>query len=165
MTDIRLKTVERQDDPPLPLKPPAQVVRVAELSGEHLIVAVEQVGDATLSNGHAAGAQDRVDLRDRAVIAVAQDTHQRDHIEAELVLRQSQSALRLRTVGLVEPGAAGRLTPADLQAQPFNASERHQGAAVLVADPHRAAAPAACILSRTIGSDRMSSSRGSPMTR
>ena len=30
MADVRLKTVERQDDPPLPMKPPAQVVRAGD---------------------------------------------------------------------------------------------------------------------------------------
>ena len=60
-------------------------------------------------------------------------------VEGNVVLRQRQGALGLRPVGLVDPGTAWRLAAADLQAQPFDAAERHQGAAVLVADPHRAA--------------------------
>src|SRR3954467_5475416 len=62
--------------------------------------------------------------------------NQRHDIEAELVLRQGERALGLGTIGLVEAGAAHRLTAADLQTQPHRAGQRHQRASVLVADPH-----------------------------
>ena len=64
----------------------------------------------------------------------------RHDVEAELVLRQGQGPLGLWPVRLVATGAALGLAAADLQTQPLGAGERHQGAAVLVADPHRAAA-------------------------
>jgi hypothetical protein len=115
------------------------VIRAAQLRGQHLVVAVEQGGDAALGDGDAACAQDRVDLRHGAVIAVAQGAHQRHDVEPELVARQRQGPFGLGSVGLVIAGAALSLAAADLQAQPHRAGQRRQGAAVLVADPHTAA--------------------------
>ncbi|MDQ0546727.1 hypothetical protein QO001_005679 [Methylobacterium brachiatum] len=64
MPDVRLQAVEGEDDPILPGQLPAQVNRVAELGGQQLVVAVEQVDHAALGNPDTAPAQDRVDLRD-----------------------------------------------------------------------------------------------------
>jgi hypothetical protein len=56
-----------------------------------------------------------MDLRDAAVLAVAQQADQGDDVEAELVLWQRQGALRLRPVGDVETTAPGRLAASDAQ--------------------------------------------------
>ena len=74
------------------------------------------------------------------MLAVAQGADQRHDVEAELVLRQGERALGLGTVGLVEAGTALRFAAPDLQPQPHRAGERHQRAAVLVADAHGSSA-------------------------
>ena len=100
MADIRLQAVEGQDDPVLSAQLPAQVLRIAEPGGQNFVVAIEQVGHAALGDGHAAITQDRVDLRHRAMIAVAQGADHCHHVEAGLLLSQRQGAFGLRAVGL-----------------------------------------------------------------
>jgi hypothetical protein len=101
------------------------------------------------------------------MLAVAQGADQRHDVEAELMLWQSERALGLRTVGLVEAGAALRLAAADLEAQPHRAGERDQRAAVLVADAHARPAGRAEPANRhqhplTIGNANLGAGHGAP---
>jgi hypothetical protein len=84
----------------------AAVRRRAGRGGDQLVVAVEQVGYAALADRHAAPVELAVDLRHTAVLAVAQIADQRDHIQPELMLRQRQGALGLRSPRLVVAPAA-----------------------------------------------------------
>ena len=58
--------------------------------GDQFVVALEQ--DAAFADRHAAPGQLLMDLWDAAMLAIAQGAGQRDHVEAELMLRQRQSA-------------------------------------------------------------------------
>jgi hypothetical protein len=145
---IRLQAVERQDDLVLPSQLPAQMGGVGELDGHNFVVAVEQVGHAALGDGDPASVQDRVDLWHRAVLAVAQGTHQRHDVEAELLLRQGERALGFRTIGLVKERAALGRAAADLQPQPNRAGQQHERAPLLIAYPHRPAAARAKLADR-----------------
>jgi hypothetical protein len=115
-------------------------VAVGQCGREEFVVAIEQIGDAALRDHHALLPQGRVDLRDGAVVAMTQGSNKRNDVEAELVLGQRQGALSLGPIRPVVARTGGALAAADLQVQAHGARERHQGAAVLVADPHRAAA-------------------------
>src|SRR4051794_11646858 len=108
--------------------------------GDQLVVALEQVGHATLADCYAAPTQLLVDLRDAAVLTVAQGTDQRDHVQPELVLRQRQGGFRLRPPRLMIASTAPILAAPDLQAQTNEAPQRHDRPTVAVADPHRPAA-------------------------
>src|SRR5919112_2446192 len=121
VTDVWLKAVDRQDRPALALQGLAMRRRPGR-GGDQLVVALEQVGHATLTDCYAAPTQLLVDLRDAAVLTVAQGADQRDHVQPELVLRQRQGGFRLRPPRLmVSPTApaltAPALTAPDLQAQ------------------------------------------------
>ena len=140
VADIRLQAVESQDDPALPGQEPPQAMAVGQGGREELVIAVEQIGDAALCDHHASLAQGGVDLRDGAVVAMTQGSNERHDVKAERVLGQRQSALSLGPIRPVVARTRDALAAADLQVQAHSARERHQGAAVLVADPHRAAA-------------------------
>src|SRR3954469_6411280 len=147
VTNIRLKAVDRQDRPALALQGLAMRRRPGR-GGDQLVVALEQVGHATLADRHAAPAQLLVDLRDAAVLTVAQGADQRDHLQPELVLRQRQGGFGLRSPRLMVSTTGPGLTAPDLQAQANQAPQRHDRPTVAVADPHRASAL------RTGGPDR-----------
>mgnify|MGYP001025589054 CR=1 FL=1 len=113
---------------------------VGQRGGEQFVVAVEQIGDGALGDRHPALAQGGMDLGHGAVVAVAQRAHERDDVETELVLGESQSSLGLGSVGLMVARTVLGLAAPHLQAHTHRAGQRHQGAAVLVADAHRAPA-------------------------
>jgi hypothetical protein len=140
MANIRLHSVQRQNDPPLLGQELLQRAALHQPGGEQLVIAVEQIGDAALGDGDAPGGEHRVDLGHAAMLAVAQGPDEGDDVQAELVLGQGQGALTLRPVRLVEAGAVERLAPADLETQADRAGQRHKGAMVLVADAHRGSA-------------------------
>ena len=77
-----------------------------------------------------------MDLRHAAMLTVAQGANQRDHVEAELMLRQHDRALRFRPVGPVVVDAASMLAATNLQPQAHQPSQGRHRAAVLVADRH-----------------------------
>jgi hypothetical protein len=131
--DIRLQSVKSQDHATLPRQRGAQAIIVAKRGRDELIVAVEQMGDRAFRDRHAPLAQAAVDLGHAAVLAVAQGTDQRDHLKAELVLRQHDGTLGFRPVGLVITRAARVLAAADLQAQADQARERGHRVPVVVA--------------------------------
>jgi hypothetical protein len=55
MPDIRLQTVQRQNDLPLLGQKPLQGVTLHQSGGEQLIIAIEQIGDAARGNGDTPG--------------------------------------------------------------------------------------------------------------
>src|SRR3954464_10029225 len=139
VTNIRLKAVDRQDRPALALQGLAMRRRPGR-GGDQLVVALEQVGHAAFADCHAAPTQLPVDLRDAAVLAIAQGADQRDHVQPELVLRQRQGGFRLRPPRLMIASTASILAAPDLQAQANQAPQRHDRPTVAVADPYRPAA-------------------------
>src|SRR4051794_10818772 len=129
--------------PRWPRKYPPQPARVGQAGGEQLVVAVQQVGNAPLGDLQPAPAQGGVDFRHTAVVAVAQHPDQGDNVEAELLLRQRQRALRLRPIGDVKARAARVLAAADPQPQPHPAGQGHHMPAGLVTPPPCAPPPPA----------------------
>jgi hypothetical protein len=86
MADIRLESVDRQDHPPGPRRDPPQPGGIRGGQGQELVVAVQQVADAAGADRHAAADQLGVDLREAAVLGVAEAADQGDDVEAEFVL-------------------------------------------------------------------------------
>src|SRR4051812_32014686 len=113
---------DRQDRPALALQGLA-MRRRAGRGGDQLVVALEQ--DAAFADRHAAPAQLLVDLRDAAVLAVAQGADQGDHLQPELVLRQRQGGFCLRPPRLMIASTAAILAAPDLQAQANQTPQRH----------------------------------------
>ena len=133
---------------------PALLVAAAMVGSAFVLTAAAKPSDAVagrqIGRHHVvpAPAQRRVDLGHAAVVAVAQHADQRHHVQAELVLRQSYRAFRLRPVGTVMARAIVPLAAPDLQPQPHRTRKRHQGAGVVVAQAHRVAASRAGLLHR-----------------
>ena len=105
--------------------------------GQQLVVAVQQVADAARADRHAAADQLGVDLRDAAVLGVAEPADQGDDVEAELVLRQGEAPLLLGPEAGPMAGAVGVAAAADLEPQPDEAVEGGDGAPGLVGRPER----------------------------
>ena len=104
MADVGLEAVDGQDHPAGGRRDPPQPPGVGEREGQQLVVAVQEVGDGAEADGHAAADQLGMDLRDAAVLGVAQGADQGDDVEAELVLRQGEAPLLL---GAERDGVAG----------------------------------------------------------
>jgi site-specific DNA recombinase len=128
VADIGLEAVDGQNhlagrgsDPPEPRG-------VREREGQQLVVAVQQIADAARADRHAAADQLGVDLRDTAMLGVAEPTNQGDDVEAELVLRQGETPLRLGTEADLVASAVGVATTADLQVQADQPLQGHDGA-------------------------------------
>src|ERR671932_814557 len=136
MADIRLQPIHGQKHPSLARHNGPSPVIVAPRHGQHLLVALQQVGDAALADHHAPFAQGVVDLRHAAVLAVAKRAHERDHVQAELMLGERNGAFLLGPMGAVALRAGGALATADLEAQPHRPVQGDHGAAVLIADAH-----------------------------
>src|SRR4051794_15022685 len=81
-----------------------------------------------------------MDLRHAAVVAMALHTGQRNHIQAEFMMRQGNRTFRLRPVRPVKARTATLLAAPDLQTQPLRPRQGDHRAAVLVAHAHRDAA-------------------------
>ena len=103
-------------------RPAAAVIRRSRAVSDsderqQLVVAVQQVADAADADRHAAADQLGVDLRDAAVLGVAEPADQGDDVEAELVLRQGEAPLLLGAEAGLVAGAVGVAAAADLEAQ------------------------------------------------
>ncbi len=72
---------------------------VSEAQGKQLFVALQEIGDGARSDGDVQVLEDLVDLRDTAMLAVAQGADTGNHIEAELAMRQGPATFFLRTIG------------------------------------------------------------------
>ena len=81
------------------------------------VVAVQEVEDGTLGDGHAASGEFLVDLRDAAVFGVAQPSDQGEDVQAELVVRQREVRLRLGAIGPAVAAAGRVVAAADLDRQ------------------------------------------------
>ena len=108
-------------------RPAFAVIRLSrsaseQRQGQQLVVAVQEVADAARADRHAAAGQLGVDLRDAAVLGMAESADQGDDVEAELVLGQGEPPLLLgpeaepdgggtRGCGNCGPGAAAGRGP------------------------------------------------------
>src|SRR5205823_9269216 len=86
--DVRLQTVEGEDDPLLLAQHPPQSPIIGEGDRQQFVVAVQEVQHGPLGDHQTASDQVAADLGDRAVLAVAQPAHEGDDVETELVVRQ-----------------------------------------------------------------------------
>src|SRR5918912_4127991 len=77
-----------------------------------------------------------MDLRHAAVLAMAKRAHERDHVQAELMLGERNGAFLLGPMRAVAIRAGGALATADLEPQPHRPVQGDHGATVLVADSH-----------------------------
>jgi len=118
MAHVRLQAIQRQNGPPLARQHAPQPFAARKRGRQQLVVAVEQVGHAALSDLHPPPAQGRVDLRHASMVAVTQSADQGHHVQPKLVLRQRDRALLLRPIRPVVARAADLLAPAYLQPQP-----------------------------------------------
>ena len=140
MADVGLEAVDGQDHPPGLGRDPPQPLGVRAGQGQQLVVAVQQVADAARADRHAAADQLGVDLRDAAVLGVAEAADQGDDVEAELVLRQGEAALLLGPEADPVARAVGVAAAADLEPQPDEAVQGGDGPPGLVGRPERPAA-------------------------
>ncbi len=131
---VRRPAVEGQDDLFLLRQALPQRRVVGQAQRHHLRVAPQLLGDAALGDGHAASDERPADLRDAAVLGVAQRPDQGDDIQAEFPVRQRPAAFLLGAVGAAGPRAGGTLAMAHDQVQPIQPVERGDGAAAVVGD-------------------------------
>jgi hypothetical protein len=137
MADIRLQTIQRQDDAPLRRQQRTQTAAVGQRGRQEFVIAIEQVGHAALGNRHPLRTQRLVDLRHATVLAMTLHPAQGNHIQAEFVMRQGDRTFRFRPIRPALARAANLFTAPDFQTQAPRPRQRHHRAAVLVAYAHR----------------------------
>jgi hypothetical protein len=89
-----------------------------------------------------------VDLRHAAVVAMTLHTAERNHIQAEFVVRQGNRAFRFGPIGTILARAASLFAAADLQTQALRPRQSDHRATVLVAYAHRKPAGRTVLLER-----------------
>ena len=102
MPDVRLQAIKRQDDPASGLGDLLEAGSVGHREGQQFIIAFEQIGHRTRRNNHPTVAQVLMDIRQAAVLRVAQRPYPGDNIEAKLMLGQREPSLFFRAVGTAE---------------------------------------------------------------
>src|SRR5947209_6847726 len=108
---------------------------------------MEQMSDSALSYRDATLDECTMDLRDTAVLGVAQATHQGNDVETELTLGQNEGSFLLRTIRLVEPGAVPIPAGSDHEGEGHQTLEGGDGAMAVVGHPERTITqPAASVL-------------------
>jgi hypothetical protein len=80
MADIGLQAIKRQDDPALGLGNPLEAVGVSEREREQFVVMFEQMGDRPRGDSDATVEQVLMNLRNTAVLRIAQGAYPRDNI-------------------------------------------------------------------------------------
>jgi hypothetical protein len=118
VADVGLEAVDGQDHPAGRGGRSPEPRGVRERERQRLVVAVQQVADAADADRHAAADQLGVDLRDAAVLGVAEPTDQGDDVEPELVPRPGEAALLFGSEADLVSGAFGIAAAADPQARP-----------------------------------------------
>src|SRR5438270_5170410 len=108
---------------------------IGQGQGEQLIIAVQQVGDAPLADGHSSASQLAMDLGDAAVLGVAERADGGNEVESELALWQCDPTLRLGSHRSAEGRTVGGAAAADLDSQPEGATESDDGAVVGIGGP------------------------------
>jgi hypothetical protein len=73
MPDVRLQTIESEDDPAASLRDPLEAGCVGQREGEQFVVAVEQIAHRTWSHGHPTVEQVCMDVRQTAVLRRVKD--------------------------------------------------------------------------------------------
>jgi hypothetical protein len=97
MADIRLETIQRQEDPAPSLGDPLQARAVGEREGEQFVIAFEEMRDGPWGDRHPTGAHRLMDFRQAAVLGVVQRANPDNDIEAKLVLGQGEPSLFFRS--------------------------------------------------------------------
>jgi hypothetical protein len=102
MADIGLQAIKRQDDPALGLCYPLEAGGVSQGECEQFVVALKQMHDRPRGDGNTPVEQELRNVRNTAVLRIAQRAHPRDDIQAKLVLGQGEPSLFFGSVGTVE---------------------------------------------------------------
>lgn len=84
---VWLHPINRQDDLPLRLQAGLQALWLVEMSGDQFLVAINQVIQGALGQLNATPEDPVLDLRDAAVLPVAQQSHQADDVQTKLPMR------------------------------------------------------------------------------
>jgi hypothetical protein len=137
---VRLQPVQGEDRSPLPLERLFKPVAIREPYGHQLLVAIEEVGHRALGDAHPSTEERAVDLRDAAMLDMAQSAYQCDDVEAELALGQSEGAFLLRAVREEVKFASAVHAAADDEPETHQPPERGDGAGAVVGDPRALAA-------------------------
>ena len=140
MADVGLEAVDRQDHPPGRRRQAADAGGVGQGHGQQLVVAVQEVADAADADGDAAAGELGVDLRDAAMLGVAERADHGDDVEAELVLRQGEAALLLGPQRGPIPRADSVAASPHLDGQADRPVEGDDDPVALVGGPERPAA-------------------------
>jgi hypothetical protein len=93
MADIGLQAIKRQADPALGLGKPLEAGSVSERESEQCVIAFEQRRDRPRGDGNTPVEQVLMNVRNTAVLRIAQSAHPRDDIQAKLVLGQGEPSL------------------------------------------------------------------------
>ena len=109
--------IERQDHLLLVFDPLAQPFFVRQMQCEQFFIAIELIGHRALCHLEPSSQQFLMNLRDAALLLIAQRPHQRDHIQAKFPMRQRPSTFLFRARRLVEAGAGLIAAPIHFQGQ------------------------------------------------
>src|SRR5205823_7569315 len=135
MADIGLHAIDRQDDAALDAGHVPEAFGIGQGQGEQLIIAVQQVGDTPLADGHSSAGQLPIDLGDTAMVGVAERADGGHDVESELALGQCDPTLRLGPHRSAAARTVGGAAAPDLDRQPEGAAESDDGAVVGIGSP------------------------------
>ena len=135
MSHVRLHAVDGQNHLTLLFEPFQQTFLIRQVERHQLFVAFQQIRHGALGDAYSALDQALMDLRDTAVLSVAQLTDHGDDIQAKLPMRQRPGSFFFRSIGhMVQRTLRGAAAPHH-QGKVHQSPERHEGAPGMVGHP------------------------------
>jgi len=148
VADVGLQAVYGHYRPSLLPQPLPQPTILRKPERHKLLVAIEEVGHRALRDGDAPPREIPVDLRDAAMLGVAQSANQSYDVQSKLALGQRESAFLLGPLRLTVDLALRVHAATHHQPQTHQPFEGGDGAGVVVSDPQLPLAPSTAITER-----------------
>ena len=137
MADVRLLTIERENDLPPGWRYPLEASGVSQRQGEECVVPFEQMAHSPWGNRHTALEHMLIDVGQSAMLRVTQGTDPRHDIEATLVTGSGHAALGFRAVGTEKLRTGSVETAPDLSGALHHVFQSRDRAIVMIGRPHR----------------------------
>lgn len=137
MADVRLLTIECENDPPPGWRYPLEAGGISQRQGEECVVPFRQMTHSPWGNRHTALEHMLIDVGQSAMLRVRQGTDLRHDIEATLVTGLGHTALGFRAVGTEKRQRGSVETAPDLSGALRHVFQSRDCAIVMIGSPHR----------------------------
>jgi len=101
VSSVRLEAVKCQDDPALCRQKCAEAFLISEMERDEFLVALDELLNGPLGESNTTSEELLVDLTNTSVLGEAQAPDKRNHIEAELTMRQCPGTFLFWAIGAV----------------------------------------------------------------